>query len=186
LFSSANFSYSSHSEKSDNSCSILQSSFTLSRQFIQETKDATCYPRKSFPILLKRQTIFPNLKNIWLVFALNRLRIQGIIKERAFEREWSKQIIHQTMRARISREEREYESKSLICDNSLTTSWNHERSASLDSEQWALQNKMLQWPLPMKKKNFLQAGQGIGCYSGIKINFVWSSNMQLFQMRSWT
>jgi hypothetical protein len=32
-----------------------------------------------------------------------------------------KQIIHQTMSARISREEREYESKSLMCDNSLTT-----------------------------------------------------------------
>ena len=69
LFSSANFSYSSHSEKSDNSCSVLHSSFTLSRQFIQETKDATCYLRQSFPILLKWQTIFPNLKSIWLVFA---------------------------------------------------------------------------------------------------------------------
>jgi hypothetical protein len=46
-----------------------------------------------------------------------------------------KQIIHQTTSARISREEREYESKSLICYNSLTAAWNRKRIASLDSEQ---------------------------------------------------
>ena len=46
-----------------------------------------------------------------------------------------KQIIRQTMSARISREEREYESKSLICDNSLTATRNHKWIASLDSEQ---------------------------------------------------
>jgi hypothetical protein len=39
------------------------------------------------------------------------------------------------MSARISREGRENESKSLIFYSSLTTSWNHERIASLDSEQ---------------------------------------------------
>jgi hypothetical protein len=104
------------------------------------------------------------------------------------------------MNARKSRDRRKEELKSLKLHNSLTASRNHKWTQQMDcvvefkiirySKQDVIvttsgEKKKILEPVPVFSFCSVPkwAGQSVGCYWGIKINFARSLNMQPFRMR---